>query len=82
MPLTADQLQTRIDTLQAARDAGVLRVRHGVDYVDYKSSDDMDTTLARLKSQLATVNGTKSSNVNYIEQTSKGFGYGPGRRHW
>jgi len=74
--MTADQIQAKIDTLQAARDAGVLRVRHGTDYVDYKSSTEMDVTISRLKSQLDEVNGAKRSNVNYIEQRSKGFHHG------
>lgn len=78
MALTAAQIQARIDTLQAARDSGVLSVGHGVDKVVYQSPRDMDRTLAKLKADLAAANGeTPRPRVNYLEQTSKGFGCFP-----
>jgi hypothetical protein len=75
MAMTADQIQARIDTLQAARDSGVLMVRHGLDYVTYKSTVEMDQTLKRLKAQLAAVLGTAKPRVNYTVQKTKGYGF-------
>lgn len=75
MALTATQIQARIDALQTARDAGVLRVRHGDTQTEFRSLDEMDRILASLKRDLAAANGTSpKSRVNYIEQTSKGYG--------
>ena len=82
MSLTAEQLQTRIDALQTAMDAGVMRVRHGMDFVDYQSVDQMAKALARLKARLDTANGTPRAKVNYIEQRSKGFGHGRHGCEW
>jgi hypothetical protein len=75
MSLTAAQIQVRIDELQAARDSGVLRVKHGNDEVIYQTPESMDKTLAKLKADLAAALGTPPRpRVGYIEQRSKGFG--------
>ena len=72
---TAEQIQARIDSLEKAIAAGVLIVQHGTSRIQYNSISDMLKALQRLESQLAQVNGeTPRSRVNYIEQTSKGFG--------
>lgn len=77
MALTAAQIQTRIDELQAAMSAGVLIVGHGTDKVQYQTYSDMGRALNSLKAQLAAANGsTPRSRVNYITQESKGFGIG------
>ena len=76
MALSASDLQGRINALQQARDAGVLQVRHGNDQTIFRSLAEMDATLARLKAQLDSVNGTTPrSRVNYLRQDSKGFGH-------
>lgn len=78
MALSAATIQARIDALQAARDSGIQSVGHGVDKITYQSPADMDRVLARLKSDLAVALGeTPRPRVNYIEQTSKGFGGAP-----
>lgn len=75
MALTATEIQARIDALQKSRDAGVLNVRHGADSVTYQSLSQMDKVLARLKAELASVNGTTPrSKLNYLRQESKGYG--------
>ena len=73
--LTADQIRARIAALQASRDAGVLRVRHGNTDVQYQSVEDMNKVLAALQAQLDALEGnTVRPRVNYIRQDSKGFG--------
>jgi hypothetical protein len=72
MPLTSSQIQANIDELQAARDAGVLRIKHGNDEVIYQDPASMDKALQRLKGDLAASNGVKPrSRVGYVTQWSK-----------
>lgn len=72
---TAAEIQASINNLQAARDSGVLRVKHGLDEVIYQSPESMDKAIARLKGELIIAQGgTPRSKVGYITQTSKGFG--------
>jgi uncharacterized protein YbjT (DUF2867 family) len=77
MALTATQIQARIDSLQAAMNAGVLVVQHGTDRVQYQSYSDMARALNSLKAQLDEANGiTPRARVNYIRQSNKGFSHG------
>ncbi len=49
---TITQLQTRIETLKAAIDSGVLRVRHGETETLFRSMDEMNRALTRAEDEL------------------------------
>lgn len=73
--LSASDLRTRITALQKSRDAGVTRVRHGADEVQYASITEMNKILASLQAQLDALEGTsRRPKINYIGQVTKGFG--------
>lgn len=75
MALTADQLQARIDSLETAIASGALIVQHGTSRIQYRSISDMLKAIQRLQAQLDALNGvTPRPRVNYIEQSTKGFG--------
>lgn len=76
---TALQLAAKIKAISDARDTGVLFVRNGDSQTHFRSLVEMDSIIANLKQQLATLNGsTPRRRVRYIEQRSKGFGTVPG----
>lgn len=68
-------LQARLDQIEAARDSGVLMVRHGDTSTQFRSLGEMNQTIMNLKRQIAKLDGSaKKSRVNYIEQKHKGYG--------
>lgn len=76
MALTAQQIQARIDAIRAARDTGVLIVRHGDTSTQFRSLAEMDSIIASLQKQLDALNGVVKPRVRYIIQGTKGFGNG------
>lgn len=74
---TADQITAKLIKIRAARDGGVLIIGHGADRVQFQSFEAMDKIIASLQAELDGLNGvTARPRLNYIEQTSKGFGRG------
>ncbi len=71
---TRAQLQAQLDAIQAAKNTGALRVRHGDEDTIFRSLDEMDRIIRDLQNQIAAIDGTPPrSKVNYIEQTSRGL---------
>ena len=68
MPLSETQIQQRIDALRKARDTGALIVRHGETSTQFRSLKEIDSILADLEGQLATVQGNARSRVRYVRQ--------------
>ncbi|MFL9499220.1 phage head-tail joining protein [Rhodopseudomonas palustris] len=73
MALTAAQIEERIAQIRAARDSGVLIVRHGDAQSTFRSLAEMNAIIADLQSQLAAVTGAKRPRVNYLRQGSRGY---------
>ena len=73
MPLSEAQIQSRIDALRKARDTGALIVRHGETSTQFRSLKEIDSILADLERQLATVQNTTRPRIRYIRQDTKGF---------
>lgn len=71
--MTAAEIEARIASIRAARDSGVLLVRHGEVSTQFRSLAEMNSIIADLQSQLAAALGTKRTRVNYIRQTSRGL---------
>lgn len=73
---TVAQLQARLDAIQAARDTGALRVRHGDEDTIFRDLDQMNRIIASLKAQIDALNGVvPRSKVNYVEQKARGYDY-------
>lgn len=73
MALTAEQIQLRIDTIQAARDSGALSVRHGDTSTQFRSLAEMDKIISELNQQLNGLAGFKRKRLYYPFQSSKGL---------
>ncbi len=73
MPVDAATIQTRIDAAEAALATGVLSVRHGDTSTTFRSESEIEKLIARLRKQLASLQGKTNTRVKYITQASKGF---------
>jgi hypothetical protein len=70
---TAQQIQARIEAIRAARDSGVLLVRHGDTSTQFRTLDEMNAIIASLQTQLDALNGQKRRRVHYVIQCGKGL---------
>lgn len=74
MAYTKDQLEQRIAALRAARDSGVLMVRHGDTSTQFRSMRELNALLAELLRELDAISGAKPRpRIRYIRQSSKGY---------
>jgi hypothetical protein len=73
MLLSQTQIQTRIDALRKARDTGALIARHRDPSTQFRSLKEIESILADLEQQLATLQDTTRPRVRYFRQDSKGF---------
>jgi hypothetical protein len=73
MALTSSQIEARIAAISAARDSGVLLVRHGDSSTQFRSLEEMDKIIGDLQSQLDQANGVTRTRVQYVRQMSRGY---------
>lgn len=74
MTLATDELERRIAALRAARDSGVLMVRHGDTSTQFRSMREIDTLLSSMVRELDSVAGGRPRpRLRYIRQNSKGY---------
>lgn len=73
MALTAAELDERIAQLKAARDSGVLSIRHGDTSTTFRSLDELQSTLRRLEAEKQASEGRRSRRVGYVYQGGKGL---------
>jgi predicted transcriptional regulator len=72
--LSQTEIQARITAIRKARDAGVMRVRHGDEETWFRSLKEMNSIIADLEAQLAAILGTaKRKRLLYPRQDSKGY---------
>lgn len=71
--MTPAEIEARIAQIRAARDSGVLSVRHGETSTQFRSLDEMNSIIADLQSQLATALGKRRQRVNYVRQVARGL---------
>lgn len=71
MPDNPVIIQARLTALRAARDTGVLTVRHGDTSIQYRSLAEIERTISVLESSL--LPGKKASRVRYPMQFRKGL---------
>lgn len=65
----ADDLQAQLDDLRTARNSGVLRIRHGEVWTEYRSLDEVNRAIAALEAQL----GQAPKSFNIAVRSSKGW---------
>jgi peptidoglycan hydrolase CwlO-like protein len=73
MMTAAATITARIEKLKAARDTGVLTVKHGETLTTFRSLAEIEATIAKLESDLAAANGTSKRRVRYMYQSGKGL---------
>jgi hypothetical protein len=73
MPADATTLQARIDALKAARDSGVLTVRHGESTVTYRSMDEIMRAITAAQADLNEIQGTPRRVAAYKFTSCKGL---------
>lgn len=75
MSLTPEQIaaiEGRITVLKTARDSGVLSVRHGETFTQFRSLDEITMIISELEGDLSTNAGTRT-RVRYSMQRTKGY---------
>lgn len=70
---TLEQMQARLDALDASIDSGVLTVRHGEILTTFRAMSEMMTARNRLARQIAAADGSKTSGPKYVYQSGKGL---------
>ena len=70
---TADEITAKLVAIRAARDSGVLLVRHGDTQTQFRTLKEMNAIIADLEGQLATIQGKTRQRVHYVRQDCKGL---------
>lgn len=73
MATSESELEARIVAIRAARDSGVLIVRHGEEQTQFRSLKEMNEILADLEGDLATIQGKSRAKIRYVRQICKGL---------
>lgn len=66
-------LEARLEALDASIASGVLSVRHGETYTEFRNMADMLKARSLLLEQIAAAGGTARTRVRYAYQAGKGL---------
>lgn len=64
---------TELAALKAARNSGVLTVKHGDTLTTYRSLSEIERIIAAIEASIGTTAGTRVSRVRPLYQSGKGL---------